>query len=220
MLSLSTQNLSRLPDIAGLNKLCQSLAMLDAVIYPEWQGRYYSFNNEWDTSTSLASMRNGEGDDYFILFTSVGAVIKGFAHESAMSPYRTNPPSVWSRILENVPEEIKVPLSDPALSINDVTFCIWRTKEDSFWKCGDITFADTEDPDGSADLLALLGGNPTSYQVWAEEYYEREIGLSAVEHIYSHTPLTNSIVELLNAEITSEDLAADIKEIGYPSNLG
>ena len=214
-MGVSTQNLAALPDAGKLEALCQSLAMLDAIIYPDWQGRYYSFNDGWDDNTSLASMRDGGGDDYFILFMLAGVVIKGFAHESAMSPYRTNPPSVWPGILENVPEEMKVPLSDPALSMNDVTFCIWRTKEDGFWKRGDIAFADTKDPDGSADLLALLGGNPTSYQAWAEEYYEQEIDLSAVEHIYNHKPLTNSVIELLNAEITSEDLAADITEIGY-----
>ena len=211
----STHNLPGLPDIAGLKKLCQSLAMLDAVIYPDWQGRYYSFNDGWDDNVSLASMRDGEGDDYFILFTSAGAVIKGFAHESVMSPYRTDPPSVWLGILEDVPAEIKAALSDPAFSVEDVTYCIWRSKEDNGWTCGDITFPPGRDPDGSADLLAVLDGNPRSYQVWAEEYYEREIALSAVEHIYNHKPLTDSIIKLLNAEITLEDLADDMNEIGY-----
>ncbi len=211
----STQNLSGLPEIAELKKLCQSLAMLDAVIYPDWQGRYYSFNDCWDDNTSLASMRNGEGDDYFILFTSAGAVIKGFAHEAAMSPYRTNPPSVWPGILEEVPEEMRAALSDPALSVEDVTFCIWRSKEDNDWKCGDITFPPTGDPDGATDLLALLDGNPKSYQIWAEEYYEQDIDLGAAEHIYNHKPLTDSIIKLLNAEISLEDLADDITEIDY-----
>lgn len=211
----STQSISSVPDIAGLKKLCQSLAMLDAVIYPEWEGRYYSFNDCRGKNTSLASMRNGSGDDYFILFVSAGAVIKGFAHESAMSPYLNNPPSVWPGVYKGMPEELETALSDPAFSVEDVTFCIWCSKKDNDWTCGDIKLPDTTDPDGSADLLALLDGNPTSYQAWAEEYYEREIALSAVEHIYNHKPLTDSIVKLLNAEIMGEDLAADIKEIGY-----
>lgn len=218
MLSPSTQNLSGLPDIAGLKKLCQSLAMLDAVIYPDWQGRYYSFSDDWDNNVSLASMRNAEGDDFFILFVSARSIIKGFAHESAMSPYQTNPPSVWPGIYEGVPEELKMALSDPAFSVEDVTFCIWRSKQDNGWTCGNITFPPGRDPDGSADLLALLDGSPNSYQVWAEEYYEREVDLSAVEHIYNHKPLTDNIIKLLNTEITAEDLAADIKEIGYETS--
>ena len=211
----STQNLSALPDITGLKKLCQSLAMLDAVIYPDWQGRYYSFDDCWDTDVSLASMRDGSGDHFFILFTSVGVVIKGFAHESAMSPYRANPPSAWPGIYESVPEGLKTALSDPALSMEDVTFCIWHSTGDSYWIRGDIAFPHTSDPDGSADLLALLDGNPKSYQGWAEEYYEREIDLSAVEHICDHKPLTNSIIRLLNCDIALDNLAADVKEIGY-----
>ncbi len=213
----STQNLSGLPDIASLKRLCQSLAMLDAIICPDWQGRCYSFNDCWDKDASLASMRNAEGDDYFILLVSAGAVIKGFAHEAAMSPYRTNPPSIWPGMYDGILKELGAALSAPAFSREEVTFCIWRTREDDGWTRGGITFSDSKDADGSSDLLFLLAGNPHSYQAWAEEYYEREIALSAVKHIYSHKPLTNSIIKLLNAENRLEDLVDDIKETGYAS---
>ena len=99
--------------------------------------------------------------------------------------------------------------------MEDVTFCTWRSTRGNYWTRGEITFPHTSDPDGSADLLALLDGDPKSYQGWAEEYYEWEINLSAVERIYNYEPLTNSVIKLLNAEITSKDLAADCKETGY-----
>ncbi len=51
----------------------------------------------------MASMRDGSGDDYFILFNFLGAIIKGFAHESSMSPYVNEPIQIWKGILENVP---------------------------------------------------------------------------------------------------------------------
>jgi len=35
----STRNLSQLPDVEGLRKLLQSLAMLDAIVCREWQYR-------------------------------------------------------------------------------------------------------------------------------------------------------------------------------------
>ena len=41
---ISTRDLSRLPDIGGLQVLSQSLAMLDAILCPAWEYRYYSFN--------------------------------------------------------------------------------------------------------------------------------------------------------------------------------
>jgi hypothetical protein len=39
---ISTRDLSHLPDIDHLKSLSQSLAMLDAILCPEWEYRYYS----------------------------------------------------------------------------------------------------------------------------------------------------------------------------------
>lgn len=66
--------LKSLPDIEDLRKLTQSLAMLDAIMSPEWEYRYYSFNSKWGEGEMMASMRNGSGDEYFILFDSHGAI--------------------------------------------------------------------------------------------------------------------------------------------------
>ncbi len=50
---------------------------------PEWEYRYYSINSKWDEGEMMASMRNGSGDEYFILFDSHGAIMKGFDHDIA-----------------------------------------------------------------------------------------------------------------------------------------
>lgn len=84
---VTKKRLEAIPDISSLKKLSQSLATLDAIMSPEWDYRYYSFNSNWATGEMMASMRNGSGDEYFILFNSQGAIMKGFAHESAMSPW-------------------------------------------------------------------------------------------------------------------------------------
>src|ERR1700722_13099293 len=78
----STRHPSALPEVGGLRRLSQSLAMLDAILCPEWQYRYHSFNANWAAGEEMASMRNGCGDDYFIVFSGADAIIKGFAHES------------------------------------------------------------------------------------------------------------------------------------------
>ncbi len=70
--------LAALPDIEGLRKLTQSLAMLDAIMSPEWEYRYYSFNSKWDDGEMMASMRNGSGDEYFILVCSLGSQDKNY----------------------------------------------------------------------------------------------------------------------------------------------
>lgn len=208
--------LLKLPDVENLKKLSQSLAMLDTILSPDWEYRFYSFNSKWDENEMMASMRDGSGDDYFILFNLQGAIIKGFAHESSISPFVNQPIKVWKGILENVPIEFNDFLSEPAFSLESTTFCIWRKFSDLAWQIGDIDYPKENDPDGMNDLLGILDNNPVTYQKWAEYYFEKEILLPSVEHIYKQKPLTTELVKSLNEDISVEDLEKDIEEIGYP----
>jgi hypothetical protein len=85
---ISTRDLSQLPTIDRREKITQSIAMLDAVVSPSWEYRYFSFNAAWDESRKerMASMRDGSGDEYFMVFSPKGAILKGFDHEAPMSP--------------------------------------------------------------------------------------------------------------------------------------
>ena len=87
-LPISTRNLSILGSLATVERVAQSIALLDAILSPEWQYRFFSFNAGWDSARHerMASMRDGSGDEYFAVFSPVGGILKGFAHESAMSP--------------------------------------------------------------------------------------------------------------------------------------
>lgn len=211
------QTLASLPDVESLKRLSQSLAMLDAIMSPDWEDRYYSYNSKWSEGEMMASMRDGSGDEYFILFSSHGAIIKGFAHESPMSPFADEPPKVWRGVLENVPSEFQGFLSEPAFEIEATTFCIWRKYSDSSWQVGDIDYPEGDDPDGSEDLLSILDCKPKTYQNFAAEYFEEDIPLVAVKHIYAHKPLTDDIISKLNPEVSKDDLQDDIEEIGYPN---
>ncbi len=213
---LSTSNLSALPDIPTLRKLCQSLAMLDAILSPEWDSRFYSFNSCWDANSMMASMRNGSGDGYFLLFNALGAIIKGFAHESPMSPCRTKPPRIWTGVLDDVPSQFADFLTQPAFSMEDTTFCLWRTFSDSSWHKGEIEFPDEENADGSRDLLWMFDGNPQTYEQWAEDTYEQPVDLEAVAHMYQHRPLSQEVLRALNPELSLDDVGEDKEEIGYP----
>ena len=213
---VTKNRLARIPNVETLKKLCQSLATLDAIISPEWDYRYYSFNSKWAEGEMMASMRNGSGDEYFILFNSQGAIMKGFAHESSMSPWATESEQVWRGVLDEVPSEFQEFLTEPAFSMGDTTFCIWRRKVDPSWQVGQIDYPEEDDPDGSEDLLFILDGAPTTYREFAEQYYERPVDLAAVTHVYEQKPLTSEILEALNAEVSREDLKSDLEQIGYP----
>ena len=212
--------LAALPDIEGLRKLTQSLAMLDAIMSPEWEYRYYSFNSKWNDGEMMASMRNGSGDEYFILFDSHGVIMKGFDHESAMSPWSAEEEKLWPGIFDGVPDDLESFLSEPAFSIPETTFCIWRRYIDSSWQIGRVDYPDEDDPDGSESMLSILDGSASTYKEFAESYYEKSVNLDAIERIYKHEPLTSEILAQLNDEIALESLNADIEQIAYPKPIG
>ena len=88
--------------------------------------------------------------------------------------------------------------------------CFWREPADAEWG---IAAADR----GGHGLFELLvEGTPEAYRNWAEEYYETDVSLPAVEHVYALRPLTPVIVTQLNPEVELADLDLDIDEIGYP----
>lgn len=218
----STRNLAALPATESLRKLCQSVAMLDAIICPDWEGRIFSFNSHWAPDEMMASIRNGCGDEVFILFTQAGVIIKGFWHESPLSPYG-NKGQVWDGILTEVPHEFAGFLTEEAFSIQDTTFCIWRLAGQNQWEAGKVSLPEElskyEDPDGSGSLLAQLGGDPLSYQELAGEYFETEIELDIIKRIYNHEILTEELIRELNPEISMDDLEDDLEEIGYPNQI-
>ena len=110
-----------LPPIADLQRTAQSLAMLDAILSPDWEYRYFSFNSGWASGQKMASMRDGSGDEWFILFDDAGAAMKGFAHKLAGDS------SFLSEIQRQVPRDFSEFLNEPAFSMQHATFCLWRT---------------------------------------------------------------------------------------------
>jgi hypothetical protein len=213
---ISTRDLSLLPDVDRLKAALQSMAMLDAILCPEWQFRYYSFNSRWAISQQMGSMRNGSGDEFFALFSAAGCFLKGSAHESPMTPYRDQPKKLWPGVLDAVPPEFADCLKEPAFRMDATTFCVWRGCGDPGWQRRPIEYPSGADPDGSNYLLTPLDGEPETYQAWAEGYYEQSVSLAAVRKVYLHQPLTEELVSVLNPKTSIEQLKPDIAEINYP----
>ncbi|MDO0925723.1 hypothetical protein QQY24_09975 [Streptomyces sp. TG1A-8] len=212
-----------LPEIAVLREHCRSMAVLEAVLSPEWESRRHSFDDHWSETESMASMRSGSGDEYSIVFSPAGVYVRGFDHESPMSPYAEDGP--WPGVLDEVPEVFRPYVGEPVFSDEDgmslVTACMWRRTVDDGWKAGTIGFPDaaTGDPDGANYLFQLLvHRSPEAFQRWAEDYYEVPVDLEAVRHVFSSRPLTEEVVRALNPEIVLVDLSQDIAETGYPTS--
>ncbi|WP_418955234.1 hypothetical protein [Streptomyces tritici] len=211
----------RLPRIAALRDLCRALAMLDAILSPEWESRYHSFDAAWGEGEELASMRNGSGDEYAILFSAHGACIRGLDHEAPMSPY-ANDGEPWPGVVDAVPEVFRHFVEEPAFTDEEgvpvVTAFLWRGSGDERWQHGEVAFpSGYDDPDGAGHLFRLLvDPSPVAFQRFAEDYYEVPVDLARVSEVYALRPLDQELVSALNADITVAELERDIREIGYP----
>ncbi|AXK35438.1 hypothetical protein DVA86_25100 [Streptomyces armeniacus] len=211
-----------LPGIPVLRDLCRSMAMADAVLNPDDEP-YYSFNAGWSETEELASMRTGSGDEFDIVFSSAGAYIRGFDHESPLSPYhRDDVPAPWPGVVDTVPAVFRGLVSEPAFTDEDgtpvVTVCMWRQEGDDRWQAGQIDFPGGHpDPDGSDWLFGLLADpTPEAFQAFAEDYYETAVDIEAVRHVYGLRPLDHSAVAGLNPDASYDDLVAAAEAIGYP----
>ncbi len=208
---ISTHNLNELPDIAQLKQICKAIAVLDAIISPVWEYRYYSYSSIWDEGEECATMRDGSGDEYLILFNQYGAIINGLAHEVEL----------WKLDKNIIPKEFHQFMFGEPVSSLGTTFCIWKKYVDTEWQAAhNVLEEEDEYGDGSEDLLFILDGNPSTYKTWAEEYYEGEIEgkvpLQIIEQIYQGKPLTKEMVIALNPKSSDWNaLQEELDEIAY-----
>ncbi|MBT9581735.1 hypothetical protein IV102_00200 [bacterium] len=205
----------QLPDPESLERLCRSLAMLDAILMPDWEYRYYSFNSSWGSGQRMASMRNGQGDSWFILWRDPYVFLKGFDHESSCRSLSQPDAAVLGPVAllrEQVPSVFAPELSEPAFMMEDTTFCRW-------WLNGQW-HKTAEEPGQRAcaeEMLGVLDGNPETYQRWAESYFDDgSPALEPVRQVYLHAALTESLVAAINPDVSLDSLQEDAREIGYP----
>jgi len=218
MASISTADLSGLLSPPRLRRLFQSLAMLDAIMSPEWDYRYYSYDAKWGEGETMGSMRNGSGDEFFALFDANGCYIKGFGHEHWLSDVAS------TEFYKSVPDAFASGVSEPAFDPDHVTFCCWCYENADKWEYARVErYIGREpsfdgDPDGSGYLLGDLNGDPKEYLAIVEDYYEQQAPPSSISAIYDHRPLTQELISSLNPEVVLADVQADADSIGYPSS--
>jgi hypothetical protein len=188
-----------LPPPKELECICKGLATLDAMLSEDWEFRYYSFDCAWDVKTKqrMASMRNGSGDDWFMVFEPAGAFVKAFWHEHPREDVAT--------IYADLPVRLRPHLKQPAFSMEDVTFGGWH---DGAW-----TLRGNAKP--MRDELAILSGDPAKYRAYAADYFETDVPVDAIAHVLAGKALDARLVRRVTTLRTLADLADDLAGIGY-----
>lgn len=212
MNTFSTKNLQGLFEPDELRRISKIAAALDAVFQTDASLRYHSYFPQWNNNLDVAQIDNGSGDHLFCLFSPTGVVLKGFDHESPMSPYARDDFEIWPGIYQNLPPSLAALLDDKAIQKEDVTFCIWRLTEDTEWQTGKISFP-LDGDDGSAFLLGTLLANANDYYNWARDYYETDIPLEMIEDVYRQASLDKTTAKMLNSAIDFDSIAQEIRTI-------
>ncbi|MCM1971009.1 MULTISPECIES: hypothetical protein [unclassified Streptomyces] len=212
-----------LPDIETLRDRCRAMAALDLVISGEEDDGYFSYDPEWGPGEEAALMDNGSGDDYAIVFTADGVFGCGFDHESRMSPSCDEDGEPWPGLVDGIPEVFRPQVTEPAFSTGEegvlrATAVFWRETGDTQWRAGKVEFPEGKsDPDGADYLFELLvAGTPEAYRDFAEDYYEADLPLEAIRHIWSLLPLTQAVVDALNPGLPLAAVAPRLVRAGYP----
>jgi hypothetical protein len=207
---MKEKSVNDLPSIEVLKSHLQSTAVLDSILSPEWEDRYYSFNNSWDKDVALSTIRNGSGDHLFSVFCPNGCLVKGFDHEASSNLFNTMQPHTWEEILNFVPFDFRKYLGEVSLIPEETTFCIWRNFQDTSWNSIPMNFSF-----GSRELLLMLNANEQEYHKWAEEYYETTIDIKIIEHVFARKVLNQDTLLNINNQLVTEKLYQELQEIGY-----
>ncbi len=217
------ENLSykNLPSIDEIKEILISQAVLDIILTEEenhWL-RLINFYKNYSKGLDMVKIDNIAGDHVYILFSDEGAIIKGFDHESILSPYANDEGKIAKGIYESVPNEL-MKLLDDSVEVQDVTFCIWRKRTDMFWCKGEVTVPDDykNGDDGEDFLLGYIFQDADSWLEWAQGYYDEQGKIIKIDHVkkvYEHQNITKEIVESINPDRDFEEVNQELKKIGY-----
>jgi hypothetical protein len=211
----------KLPTIEELKRILLSEASLDIIMNDCKDNTFplVRFYRNYSNEVDMVYITNNSIDDIYILFSVNGSIIKGFDHESMLSPYANDNNEIAKGIYDSVPHEL-LKLLDEGVDRDDVTFCLWRRQVDLFWRKGDVIDPEKYNSldDGEDFLLKYIFNSADTWLDWAKFYYGKKadsIPIDCVKKIYEHKNITRDTIKIINPNREVEIAIKELKEIGY-----
>lgn len=199
------------PDL--LKRRLRTFAMYDAIAAPEF--RSFEFHPQWGPGPSqMGVFKDGEGNAFYAWFSSKGAVLTGFDHDSIMSPFRHDPPVVWPGIFDGLPPSLGYVHEKEAPLPEEITFALWATGREGTWRSSAVTLPKGKDADGAQRLLACFG---TSFEPWRKEYYVTPRS-DALRVLWNDEPITREVALALNPEADLRAVREEAKLLGWKTS--
>ncbi|MFE4462313.1 hypothetical protein ACFROC_33590 [Nocardia tengchongensis] len=213
--------LQAFPDPGQLRHRSRMLALLDCIFggrahtHPV---RMHRYAEHWRTGQSLASMDNGAGDEYSIVFSPGGVYVRGFDHHSELNTYgRTDSGELWPGLTDGLPDQFHSYVTDEAFRFDEeptMTVCLWRLSTDSSWQTSQNVEYDDKDLNGDgSDWLfdPLIDWSLASRVDHYRSYFDMSTDPdhAALHAIMEGAPINAALVHQLNPDI---DLAIVAEE--------
>lgn len=189
-------------------------SILDTVLCKNPALRYHTYRPNHLPGVDVGVVDHGSGDELVCFFDARhGCLVKGFDHESPMSPHSRDEFRAWPGVLDEVPPGLAALLDAPEFRREETTFCIWRGRGDERWRQGEV-----DEPDKgewSASLLGRIFLDAESYLGWAREYYDRsKIPAAAVVASYRSCQIDESAVLAINPRADLEMVRRELAAMG------
>lgn len=210
--------LRSLPDPELMKLRLRTFAMLDAILAPDM--RSFEWHPRWGRRESMGAFKDGEGNAFYAWFSPRGAVVRGFDHESVMSPFRRDPPTPWPGIWDGLPAALASVIREPAFVPEEITFAAWNVGRG--WSCGSVKPPPRAagaggragaDADGAKGLLGCFAKD---FARWAAGHYGARLDRAALARVWwGREPIDRATAAALNPDYDAVTIVEEAALTGH-----
>lgn len=193
-----------------LKNILKALTIIDIIMVPEENDWARVVNGDMHGVPGF-TISDGIGNDAHIFFNDDRAVIRGFYHESDLSPYNLkNPKPFLDTIYRNIPGDLFGYIKDVS---DDVTFCMWCDRSGTWYENAHVS-----EDGGKANLFDYITDNAEEWISFAQDYYfeeEHTFDADAVDEVFKGAEITPELVLRINPYRNAEEAIEEILSYGF-----